>query len=91
MIDPDGLIGEPSYDLDILMREWLDDLIEDPLEIGQKRCALLRELTGVDTQGIWEWGYIQLISTGLFLIKSGQEPFGYKMLKVAEAWKETSS
>ncbi|WP_179134560.1 aminoglycoside phosphotransferase family protein [Oceanobacillus timonensis] len=91
LIDPDGLIGEPSYDLGILMREWLDDLIEDPLEIGQKRCALLRELTGVDTQGIWEWGYIQLISTGLFLIKSGQEPFGYKMLKVAEAWKENSS
>ncbi len=36
LIDPDGLIGEPSYDLGILMREWLDDLIEDPLENGKK-------------------------------------------------------
>lgn len=65
MIDPDGLIGEPSYDLGVLMREWLDELIEDPLEIGKKRCALLGQLTDVDTQGIWEWGYIQSVSTGL--------------------------
>ncbi|WP_157911766.1 aminoglycoside phosphotransferase family protein [Alteribacter populi] len=89
LIDPDGLIAEPSYDLGILMREWLDDLIEDPLENGKIRCSLLGQLTGEDTQGIWEWGYIQSISTGLFLIKIGEEPFGYKMLKVAEAWKET--
>ncbi len=91
LIDPDGLIGEPSYDLGVLMREWLDELIEDPLEIGKKRCALLGQLTGVDTQGIWEWGYIQSVSTGLFLIKSDQEQFGRNMLKVAEAWKKISS
>ncbi|MFA1821104.1 aminoglycoside phosphotransferase family protein [Virgibacillus oceani] len=91
LIDPNGLVGEPSYDLGILMREWLDDLVEEPLEVGKKRCSLLGQLTGVDTQGIWEWGYIQSISTGLFLIKSGQEQFGYNMLKVAEAWKEISS
>lgn len=91
LIDPDGLIGEPSYDLGILMREWPDDLIEDPLENGKIRCSLLGQLTGVDTQGIWEWGYIQSVSTGLFLIKNGQESFGYNMLKVAESWSETGS
>ncbi|WP_160141698.1 aminoglycoside phosphotransferase family protein [Salicibibacter halophilus] len=91
LIDPDGLIAEPSYDLGILMREWLDDLMEAPLEIGKKRCSMLGKLTGVDTKGIWEWGYIQSVSTGLFLIKSGREAFGYNMLKVAKAWRESNS
>ncbi|PAV28230.1 hypothetical protein CIL05_17850 [Virgibacillus profundi] len=85
-IDPDGMIAEPAYDLGVLMREWLDDLTASPLESGHKRCLFLSEITGVDKKAIWEWGFIQSISTGLFLIKIGQEKFGLQMLQVAEAW-----
>lgn len=88
LIDPDGLVNEPAYDLGVLMREWLDDLSNNPLENGRKRCLLLSEITGVNTQAIWEWGFIQSISTGLFLLKIGQEEMGLQMLKVAEAWSE---
>lgn len=88
LIDPDGLVAEPSYDLGVLMREWLDDLTINPLEIGLKRCFFLSEITGVDSKAIWEWGFIQSVSTGLFLIKNGQEEMGLQMLKVAEAWSE---
>ncbi|MBT2218069.1 phosphotransferase [Virgibacillus dakarensis] len=87
-VDPDGLVAEPAYDLGVLMREWLDDLSNNPLENGRKRCLLLSELTGVKTQAIWEWGFIQAISTGLFLIKIDQKETGLQMLKVAEAWSE---
>jgi streptomycin 6-kinase len=86
LIDPDGLVAEPAYDLGVLMREWLDDLIMSPLENGRKRCLFLSEITGVDTRAIWEWGFIQSVSTGLFLIKIGQEEMGLQMLKLAEAW-----
>ncbi len=86
LIDPDGLVAEPAYDLGVLMREWLDDLIINPLESGRKRCNFLSEITGVDSQAIWEWGFIQSVSTGLFLIKIGQEEMGLQMLKVAEVW-----
>src|SRR5699024_1693452 len=58
LIDPDGLVTEPAYDLGVLMREWLDDLTINPLENGRKRCLLLSEITGVNTQAIWEWGFI---------------------------------
>lgn len=87
-VDPDGLIAEPAYDLGVLMREWLDDLTINPLEDGRKRCLFLSEITGVDTQAIWEWGFIQAISTGLLLIKIDQKETGLQMLKVAEAWSE---
>ncbi|MEQ2468083.1 aminoglycoside phosphotransferase family protein [Niallia sp. Sow4_A1] len=86
LIDPDGLIAEPAYDLGVLMREWLDDLTINPMENGRKRCLLLSEITSINPQAIWEWGFIQSVSTGLFLIKIGQGEMGLQMLKVAEAW-----
>ncbi len=89
-IDPDGLIAEPAYDLGILMREWMEELTEDPVGKALERCAYLHFLTGVDRQAIWEWGFIQCMSTGLFLIRLGEEQSGIQMLKVAEEWSEAS-
>lgn len=40
-IDPDGIICEPAYDLGILMREWADELMDNPIKSGEKRCELL--------------------------------------------------
>ncbi|SIR27916.1 aminoglycoside phosphotransferase family protein [Priestia flexa] len=88
LIDPDGLVAEPAYDLGVLMREWIDDLTINPSENGRKWCLLLSDITGADTGAIWEWGFIQSISTGLFLIKIGQEEMGLQMLNVADAWSE---
>ncbi len=86
LIDPDGLVAEAAYDLGILMREWIDELIADPVRLGRERCAYLSHLTGMDTQAIWQWGFIQCTSTGLLLMQVGQEQSGIQMLKVAEAW-----
>ncbi len=87
LIDPDGIIAEPAYDLGVLMREWLDELIVDPVRRGRERCAYLSNLTSLDMQAIWQWGFIQCMSTGLLLIQVGQEQPGIQMLKVAEAWR----
>ena len=86
LIDPDGLSAEPACDLGVLMREWIDELIADPVKHGCERCAYLSHLTGTDAQAIWQWGFIQSISTGLFLLRVGQQQAGIQMLKVAEAW-----
>lgn len=85
-IDPDGIIAEGAYDLGVLMREWIDELVADPVRLGCERCAYLSSLTGMETQAIWQWGFIQSLSTGLFLIQVGLEQSGVQMLKVAEAW-----
>jgi streptomycin 6-kinase len=85
-IDPDGIIAEGAYDLGVLMREWMDELMADPVSRGRERCAYLSQLTGMEPQAIWQWGFIQSVSTGLFLLQMGMEQAGKQMLTVAEAW-----
>ncbi len=58
------LLGEPAYDL------W------NPRENGEELATILwkshwdslaHNETGVEKQSIWEWAFIQSVSTGLFL------------------------
>lgn len=86
LIDPDGLFYEKAYDLGVLMREWPEAYRGDPVGAGRRRCALLHDLTGVDRQAIWQWGYLQTLSTGFVLLRTGQADAGRDMLGVAEAW-----
>lgn len=86
LVDPDGLIIEAAYDLAIPMREWSSDLLAgDPLERGRARCRRLARLTGVPEEPIWQWGYIERVSTGLACLQLGL-PEGPGMLAVARAW-----
>jgi streptomycin 6-kinase len=86
LIDPDGILCEPAYDLGVLMREWIDELLEDPIRLGCKRCEYISRLTNVNPKAIWEWGFIQCVATGLLLAKVGQEQEGSKLLTVADSW-----
>lgn len=75
LIDPDGLFAEPACDLAVPMREWGGDLRE--------RCAHLSRLTGADPRAIWEWGFVERVSTGLLALDVGREQLGRDMLAVA--------
>jgi streptomycin 6-kinase len=87
LVDPDGLLAEPAYDLAIPMREWSRELLDgDVKRLGRDRCAYLSRLTGVDPRAIWEWGFIERVSTGLLAIRVGADRMGREMLDVAEAW-----
>lgn len=86
-VDPDGLFAERAYDLAIPMRDWSDELLAgDPVRLGRERCAYLSALTGVDPLAIWQWGFIERVSTGLLMLQLGLEPLGSDTLKVADAW-----
>jgi len=85
-IDPDGLIAEPAYDLGVLMREGVDELVVNPVELGYKRSIFLGELTNVEQMSIREWGYIQAVATGLLLIKIGEKSQGIQLLDIASEW-----
>ena len=86
LIDPDGILYEKAYDLGVLMREWIDEYEQAPLQRGKERCSYLHSLTGVSEQAIWEWGFLQTVSTAFVLLQTGQEETGRKMLRVAERW-----
>jgi streptomycin 6-kinase len=81
LIDPDGLLAEPEYDLGIIMREDpLDVLDNDP----QDRARWLAARTGLDATSIWEWGAVERVSTGLLGTKVGLQAVSRQMLAVAD-------
>lgn len=86
LVDPDGLFIEPAYDLGIPMREWSDHLLAgDPAALGRERAVVLAGLTGVPPEPIWQWGFLERVSTGLLCLRLGLDG-GAEMLAVAEAW-----
>ncbi|MEY2453276.1 MAG: streptomycin 6-kinase [Acidimicrobiaceae bacterium] len=86
-VDPDGLIAEREYDLAIPMREFNDELLAgDAVRVGQARCQLLSRLSNTDATRIWEWGFIERVSTALLLVREGHAKLAEDFLTVAEAW-----
>lgn len=78
LVDPDGLLVEPEYDLGILMRE-------DPLDGDlHERADWLAQRTGLDEPAIWEWGVAERVSTGLLGTRVDLQPVARQMLEVAE-------
>jgi streptomycin 6-kinase len=89
-VDPDGLFAERACDLAVPMRGWSGELLEgDTVCLGRERCANLSQLTGVDAQSIWEWGFIERVSTGLLALRVGREDLGRETLAVAELFSST--
>ena len=86
MIDPDGLRAEAAYDLGVLLREWDEVLAADPLGVGRRRCERLAELSGLDATAIWQWAFVERVSTGLACLDIGMSEEGRNMLRVADVW-----
>lgn len=84
-VDPDGLFAERACDLAVPMREWNAELLAgDPLRMARERCELLAELTQLDSTAIWQWGFIERVSTGLVLLHIGMDSDALEYLRVAD-------
>lgn len=79
-VDPDGFVADRAYDLGVVLRDWSAS-VQAPG--GRARlegwCALLADRSGVDATRIWEWGFLERVSSGLHLAEIGApraaEPF----------------
>ena len=86
LIDPDGMRSEPAHDLAIPLRDWTAELLAgDAVELGLAWCARLSERADVDARAIWEWAFVERVSTGLFMLQLG-DPRGVGFLEVAARW-----
>jgi streptomycin 6-kinase len=84
-VDPDGLFAERACDLAVPMRGWNRELLAgNTFTLARERCELLSELTDVDDSAIWQWGFIERVSTGLVLNELGQEEESSAFLEVAD-------
>ena len=71
-IDPDGLFAERACDLSIPMREYNEHLLDGDVKLNaQRRCERLSQATNVEPQGIWEWGFVERVSTAFVLADVG--------------------
>ncbi len=65
-VDAEGLCSEPEHDLGVAMREYNDPLLDgDTPRLVRDRAAFLADRCAVDAQIVWEWGFIERVSTGL--------------------------
>ena len=87
LIDPDGMLSEPAHDLAIPLRDWTDELLagDDVVTTGLAWCARLGARAGAPARAIWEWAFVERVSTGLFLMQLG-DPLGERFLHVADLW-----
>lgn len=90
-IDPDGLAIEPAYDLGVVLRAWHDGIAgRHAHDIARAHARYLTTRTQVPTEAIWQWGYIERVSTGLHLLEIGETEAGQAYLTVADAIASTA-
>jgi streptomycin 6-kinase len=85
LIDPEGFRCEPEYDLGVALRGWNTQLLatSDPQSELRSWCAQLAHSTKTDAEAIWQWAYLERVSTALYLAHHGMPELGRPFFAVA--------
>jgi len=84
-VDPEGVWSEPAHDLAVPMREYNDPLLAgDTARLTRERAEHLAGLCEVDPDAVWQWGFIERVSTGLANLRDFDNDEGAAFLEVAE-------
>ena len=92
LVDPLGLVSEPAHDLGVIqargVRWRLDELAaDDPRRALRKligSCRRAGRATGVDPEAVRQWAYVELVSTGLHVLRLGDREDAEMFLVVAD-------
>lgn len=70
-IDPQGVIGEPAYEVGAFLRNPMPDLLNwsGLGKILERRVAVFSELLGIDKRRIAGWGYSQAVLSGIWALE----------------------
>jgi streptomycin 6-kinase len=83
-VDPEGLCSERAHDLGVPMREYNEPLLAgDTAHLVRQRAELLASWCEVDPEPVWQWGFIERVSTGLANLKDFDGDQGAAFLQVA--------
>ena len=83
-VDVEGLWSEPEHDLAVAMREYNEPLMQgDTARLVSERAEFLAGRCGLDPQVVWEWGFIERVSTGLANVRDFDNDEGAVFLEVA--------
>ena len=84
-VDPDGFLEQREYDLGVVLRDWSGRLLREPAEpLLRGYAQVLASSTGADVEALWEWGFLERVSTGLHVLDIGAERVARAFLDSAE-------
>lgn len=85
-VDPAGFVGDPEYHLGVALRDWSPQLLAgDPVPLTHRYCRLLATRSAMNAAAIWEWGFLERVSTGLYALSLHAEDLARPVLLTAEA------
>lgn len=84
-VDPEGVRSERAHDLAVPMREYNEPLLAgDTARLVRERADLLAGICGIDPEPVWQWGFVERVSTGLANLRDFDDGSGHLFLDVAE-------
>jgi streptomycin 6-kinase len=84
LVDPEGVRSSPEHDLAVPMREYNEPLLDgDTARLVRARAEHLAARCDVDADAVWEWGFIERVSTGLVALAHFTDGSGGPFLEVA--------
>ncbi|HET9872549.1 MAG TPA: aminoglycoside phosphotransferase family protein [Propionibacteriaceae bacterium] len=84
-VDPDGFVADRAYDLGVALRDWGSRLDgPDARRTAEGFADIRADRSGVEATRIWQWGFLERVSTGLYLMSFGATELGRRFLQVAE-------
>lgn len=91
-VDPESFLCEPEYDLGVVLRDWNEQLLAaaDPRALAHEYCRLLARESGLDEIALWEWGFIERVSSGLYICAYGSWEHGQLFFKTAQRLLKTA-
>jgi streptomycin 6-kinase len=83
-VDPEGGWSEPAHDLGVPMREYNEPLLRgDTARLARARAERLAAWCGVEAEPVWQWGFVERVSTGLANLRDFTGGEGRAFLEVA--------
>ena len=91
MVDPDGFVGERAYDLGVVLRDACREFrAAEDAAVGagpmmlRDGCAHLSAAAGVEQERVWRWGFVERVTTGLYLGWHGYAAEAETFLRTAD-------
>jgi len=83
-VDPEGLRSERAHDLGVPMREYNEPLLAgDTPRLVRQRAEVLASACDAEPEAVWQWGFIERVSTGLANVRDFGGAHASAFLEVA--------
>ena len=85
-VDPDPFVADRAYDLGVAVRDFSGVLLAEPATAAARLrawCTRVAASGGADPDRVWAWGFLERVSTGLYVTSFGAPRVGRPFLRSA--------